>query len=361
MGIIIALIVFGIIVTVHEFGHFICAKFSGIRVLEFSIGMGPKILQKQFGETKYSLRALPVGGYCAMEGEDADTEDARGFRKAKLWKRMIVLAAGPFMNFVLGFILLIGMICMMDGVPTTKISGFSGVRNDDGTVTYYASSYDPENGLKHGDIIRKIDGTRVFSLLDINYIFEMKSSGDDGTRSVEVIRDGKKIKFDSIKFYDSYPGSGGDEVDFGLERKSKNPVTVIKGSGDIFMSMSHIVGLSLKQLASGKVEKEEVSGPVGVVTEINEATKETETKKETLFTLVYLGALISINVGIFNLLPIPGLDGGRLLFCLIELIRRKPVKPEHEGYVHLAGMILLFGIMIFATYNDIIKIITNHK
>ncbi|HRR77579.1 MAG TPA: site-2 protease family protein [Ruminococcus sp.] len=361
MGIIVALIVFGIIVTVHEFGHFICAKLSGIRVLEFSIGMGLKIIQKQFGETKYSLRALPVGGYCAMEGEDSDTEDARGFRKAKLWKRMTVLAAGPFMNFVLGFLMLIVMVCMMDKVPTNKISGFSGVRNEDGSVTYYASSYDPENGLKHGDIIKKIDGTRVFSMLDINYIFEMKSSGEDGTRSVEIIRDGKKMKFDHIKFHDAYPGGNGDEIDFGLERKSKNPVTVIKGSGDIFMSMSHIIGLSLKQLATGKVEKEEVSGPVGVVSEINEATKEAEDEKETAFTLVYLAALISINVGLFNLLPIPGLDGGRLLFCFIELIRRKPVKPEHEGYVHLVGMIILFGIMIFATYNDIIKIITGHK
>lgn len=355
MGIVIALIIFGLIVTVHEFGHFICAKLSGIKVLEFSVGMGPKIIQKKKGETMYSLRALPVGGYCAMEGEDSDTEDARSFRKAKLWKRMIVLAAGAFMNFVLGFALLIGMVCMMDKVPTNKISGFSGVRNEDGTVTYYADSY--KSGLEHGDVIKKIDGTRVFSVLDLNYIFTMKASNDDGTRSVTVKRDGKNISFTSVKFRDNYPGST-DEIDFGLERLDKNPLTVVKGSGDIFLSMSHIVGLSLKQLATGKVEKEEVSGPVGVVSEINEVAKESEDKKDALFNLLYISALITINVGIFNLLPVPGLDGGRLLFCLIELVRRKPVKPEHEGYVHLAGMFLLFGIMIFATYNDIARIIT---
>ncbi len=355
MGIVIALIIFGLIVTVHEFGHFICAKLSGINVLEFSVGMGPKIIQKKKGETMYSLRALPVGGYCAMEGEDSDTEDERSFRKAKLWKRMIVLAAGAFMNFVLGFVLLIGMVCMMDKVPTNKISGFSGVRNEDGTVTYYADSY--KSGLEHGDVIKKIDGTRVFSVLDLNYIFTMKASNDDGTRSVTVKRDGKTVSFTSVKFKDNYPGST-DEIDFGLERLDKNPLTVVKGSGDIFLSMSHIVGLSLKQLATGKVEKEEVSGPVGVVSEINEVAKESEDKKDALFNLLYISALITINVGIFNLLPVPGLDGGRLLFCLIELVRRKPVKPEHEGYVHLAGMFLLFGIMIFATYNDIARIIT---
>ena len=136
MSIVIALIIFGLIVTVHEFGHFICAKLSGIRVLEFAIGMGPKIIQKKKGETMYSLRALPVGGYCAMEGEDAQTDDERGFRNAKLWKRVIVLAAGAFMNFVLGFLLLLVMSSMFDAVPTTVIKGFSGVRNDDDTVTY---------------------------------------------------------------------------------------------------------------------------------------------------------------------------------------------------------------------------------
>ncbi|MBR6394329.1 MAG: site-2 protease family protein [Ruminococcus sp.] len=355
MGIIIALIIFGLIVTVHEFGHFICAKLSGIKVLEFSIGMGPKIIQKKKGETMYSLRALPVGGYCAMEGEDAQIDDERGFRNAKLWKRMLVLAAGPFMNFVLGFLLIMGMFTMMKDVPTTKISGFSGVRNEDESVTYYADSY--KEGLKHGDIIKKIDNTRIFSVLDLNYVFEMKASHDDGRRSVEVVRDGETVKFDAIKFHDNNPERSGEEWDFGLEYKKKTPVTVLKGSGDIFLSMTHIVGLSVKQLATGKVEKEEVSGPVGVVSEIDKAATESEDKESAALNLFFVSALISINVGLFNLLPIPGLDGGRLLFCFIELVRRKPIKPEHEGYVHLAGMFLLFSIMIFATYNDIVKLI----
>lgn len=394
MGIIIAIIIFGIIVTVHELGHFVCAKLSGIKVLEFSVGMGPKIIQKQIGETMYSLRALPVGGFCAMESEDSESEDPRAFRNAKLWKRMIVLVAGAFMNFVLGFCVLIPMVSMMDDVPTTTISGFTGIKNDenvsagfrcrtlawrfgkrlsvpnmneeipaaevgyggrlneDGSIIYYSSSREK---LRKGDKILSIDGTRVFSTLDLSFIFET-ASAKDGKRTVTVRRDGKKIKMDNVEFHNSIDGN---EWDFGLIYKKKTPLTIVKGSSDIFMSMSHIVGLSLKQLVTGKVEKEAVSGPVGVVSEINEmATQETENKSDIVFNLLYITALITINVGIFNLLPVPGLDGGRLLFCFIELVRGKPIKPEHEGYVHLAGMLLLFGLMIFATYNDIIKLVT---
>ncbi|HPY84067.1 RIP metalloprotease [Ruminococcus sp. XPD3002] len=350
MSIVIALIIFGLIVTVHEFGHFICAKLSGIRVLEFAIGMGPKIIQKKKGETMYSLRALPVGGYCAMEGEDAQTDDERGFRNAKLWKRVIVLAAGAFMNFVLGFLLLLVMSSMFDAVPTTVIKGFSGVRNDDDTVTYYAQSY--ETGLRHGDKIVKMDGTAIYSILDLNYMF---ATTDRDVHEVVVKRDGKRVTLDGVVFHDDQTG---ETLDFGLVTKDKNPLTVTGCASDIFKSMGHIVGMSLKQILTGKAKKEDVSGPVGVVTAINESTQESESTEDAIFNLIYMAALITINVGIFNLLPIPGLDGGRLLFCLIELIRRKPVKPEHEGYVHLAGMILLFGIMIFATYNDIVRLIT---
>ena len=351
MGIVIAIIIFGLIVTVHEFGHFICAKLSGIRVLEFAIGMGPKIIQKKKGETMYSLRLLPIGGYCAMEGEDETTADSRGFRNAALWKRMIVLFAGPFMNFIMGFILLVVMAGMMDSVMTTKVSGFRYyVDPDSGQPVYCARSV--ETGLKKGDQFIKIDGTRIFSFVDLNFIF---GSAKTDTHDVVVKRDGEKVELEGVVFRDTQLG---DMVDFGLEQEKKNVLTVTKSAGNMFLSMTHVVGISLKQLATGKVEKEEMSGPVGVVSTINEVATESEDKEDTLFNLLYLTSLITINVGIFNLLPIPGLDGGRLLFCLIELVRRKPVKPEHEGYVHLAGMVLLFGIMIFVTYNDIVRLIT---
>jgi len=356
MGIVIAILIFGLIVTVHEFGHFICAKLSGIKVLEFSIGMGPKLLQKAKGETKYSLRLLPVGGYCAMEGEDSTNNDPRSFRNAKLWKRIIVLFAGAGMNFVLGFVMLIILVSMMDGVPTTTVEDFKRtISSTDGTVTYYAESY--ETGLRQNDKIISIDGTRIYSTLDLNYVFD---TYDPNTgHKVVVKRDGKRMALNDVVFKNTY-GDGGT-VDFAVIYKDKNPLTVIKGSGGLFMSMTHIVGLSIKQMFSGQLKKDDVSGPVGVVSAISESTEDSESFLDALFQVIYMTALITINVGIFNLLPIPGLDGSRLLFCFIELVRRKPVKPEHEGYVHLAGMVLLFGVMIFATYNDIIKLITGVK
>ncbi|MDE6784727.1 MAG: site-2 protease family protein [Ruminococcus sp.] len=349
MGIVVALIIFGIIVTVHEFGHFICAKLSGISVLEFSVGMGPKLIQKEYKGTMYSLRLLPVGGYCAMEGEDSSEDNPHSFRNAKLWKRMIVLAAGAFMNFILGMVMVIVMVCMMFSIPTTQIRGFSGEVSDDGTKTYYAQSY--KTGLQHDDIIVKIDGTAIYSTLDLNYMFAVSQ---DETHDVVVKRNGKRVKLEDVTFHDE---KNGGTIDFGLVYKEKNPLTVLQCSGKTFLSMGHMVTLSLKQLVTGKIDSGEVSGPVGVVSAISDTTKEAESAGDAVFSLAYMTALITINLGIFNLLPIPGLDGGRLLFCLIELIRRKPVKPEHEGYVHLAGMVLLFGVMIFATFNDIMNLI----
>ncbi len=349
MGIVIALLIFGLIVTVHEFGHFICAKLSGIKVLEFAVGMGPKIIQKRIGETMYSLRLLPVGGYCAMEGEDSSGDDPRSFRNAKLWKRMIVLVAGAAMNFVLGIISIVIMVCMMTDIPTTQILGFAGVKNDDGTKTYYAESY--HSGLRHDDVIIKVDNTSIYSVLDLNFMLMLDPTDTD--HDLVVKRNGEKIRLDSVKFTNTQTG---DKMDFGLVYLDKTPASVLKYSGQTFASMSHIVGLSLKYLVTGQVSKDEVSGPVGVVSTISETTSQAESTEDAIFNLFYMMSLITINIGIFNLLPVPGLDGGRLLFCFIELIRRKPIKPEHEGYVHLAGMILLFGIMIFATFNDIMRL-----
>lgn len=348
MGIVIAIIIFGIIVTVHEFGHFICAKMSGVKVLEFSIGMGPRLLKFGKGETVYSIRILPIGGFCSMEGEDDDSEDSRSFRSQSVWKRIIVLFAGAFMNFILGFVLVIVMTCMSGSVATMEVGGFSGVRNDDGSVEYYAESY--ESGLRTGDIIKKMDGMSILSTTDLSYMF-----GQSSVHDVEVERDGERILLENVKFGDK---KAGGVIDFGLVYEDKTIGNVLSYSAKDSLSLGRLVWISLKDLVTGKYKAEDISGPVGVVSTINETAKQGETTKETALSLIYLTALITINIGIFNLLPIPGLDGGRLLFCLIELVRRKPVKAEHEAYVHLAGMVLLFGIMIFATYQDIMRLIT---
>ncbi len=348
MGIVIAIIIFGVIVTVHEFGHFICAKLSGIKVLEFSVGMGPRLLKFGKGETVYSLRLLPVGGYCSMEGEDDNSEDSRSFRNQSVWKRIIVLFAGAFMNFVLGFVLVVVMTCMSSSVATMEISGFSGVKNDDGTVEYYASSY--ESGLRHGDIIKEMDGMKILSTTDLSYLL-----GQSSVHDVEVERDGERILLEDVQFGDTKYGG---VIDFGLVYEDKTVENVLSYSFKDSASLGRLVWISLRDLVTGKYEAEDISGPVGVVTTINETAQQGDSVQETAIMLLYISALITINIGIFNLLPIPGLDGGRLLFCFIEVVRRKPVKAEHEAYVHLAGMVLLFGIMIFVTYQDILRLIT---
>ncbi len=348
MGIVIAILIFGLIIAVHEFGHFICAKLCGVKVLAFSIGMGPKLIKFTKGETTYSLGLLPIGGYCAMEGEDDSSEDSRSFRRQSVWKRMIVLFAGAFMNFVLGFIVVVIMTCILTSVPTMEIRGFSGVQNDDGTVEYYAQSY--EAGLRHGDVIVEMDGMRILSTTDLNYMF-----GQSAVHDVTVKRGSEEILFEDVHFGDTKYGG---IVDFGLVYEEKTAGNVLAYSAKDCISMGRLVFTSLKDLITGKYGAEAVSGPVGVVTTIDETAQQGENLREKAISLLYLTALITINIGIFNLLPIPGLDGGRLLFCLIEVVRRKPVKPEHEGYVHLAGMVLLFGIMIFATYQDIMRLIT---
>ena len=350
MSVVIAILIFGLIVTVHEFGHFICAKLSGIRVLEFSVGMGPKLLQKTKGETKYSLRLLPLGGYCAMEGEDATTDDPRSFRNAKLWKRMVVLVAGAGMNFVLGFVVLAIFVASMPGIGSMVIGDFRKSTNEENVTEYCAESL--ETGLEKGDKLLEVNGTKIYSIIDINYVLY----GDPREKNTVLVeRDGAEVTLNNVVFNDK--SKTNEPFDFYLLARKKNPLTVMQTAGEEFMSMSHIIGISLKKIFSGNVEKEDVSGPVGVVSAISESTENTQSLREIMYNLLYMTALITINVGIFNLLPIPGLDGGRLLFCFIELVRRKPVKPEHEGYVHLAGMALLFGIMIFATYNDIIRLV----
>lgn len=348
MGYVIAILIFGLIITVHEFGHFICAKACGVRVIEFSIGMGPRILKFVKGETEYSLRILPVGGYCAMDGEDTSDNDSRSFRSQSVWKRILVFFAGAFMNFILGAVLVTVMTSMDSSVPTMRIKGFFAEKHDDGTYEYMAGSYD--SGLRHDDIIVEMDGMHIFTTTDLSYML-----GNSAVHDVEVIRNNERLLLKDVEFNNKINGG---TIDFGLVYEEKNIGNVLAYSVKDCLSLGRVVGLSLKDLVTGKYGTEQLSGPVGAVTTIDEVAQQGKNVKEKVLSLLYLTALFTINVGIFNLLPIPGLDGGKLIFCFIEVVRRKPVKPEHEGYVHLAGMILLFGIMIFVTYNDIVRLVT---
>lgn len=350
IDILIAILIFGLIIAIHEFGHFAVAKLCGIRVNKFAIGMGPKLFKFQKGETEYSLRVFPIGGFCAMEGEDETSDDERAFNNKPVWKRMLVIVAGAAMNVLLGFILLIILTSMIGKIPSMEISGFHADRNEKGEVIEYTSS-SYESGLQVGDVIHSMNGLRIFTDTDLMYKL---SSTNEETFDVVVIRNGKKVTVEDVKFEDTKTGG---RIDFSLMPADNNPLSVISYSAKDTISTARLIWISLHDLVTGKYGVNELSGPVGIVSTIGEAASIGETIKEKVMSLLNLTIFITINVGICNMLPIPALDGGRFFFLLVEAIRRKPIKPEHEGYVHLAGMALLFALMIFATYNDILRLI----
>lgn len=345
LGIVIALIIFGVIVTIHEGGHFLAAKKCGIKVNEFSIGMGPKIFGWGKDETKYSLRLLPLGGYCAMEGENSDSGDDRAFGSKSVWKRIIVVSAGAVMNILLGFVLLIiTSSAMYPAIPSLVIDEFH--TSEAGKIS--ASSY--ESGLKEGDKIISIDGSHMFTTTDFAYKLQSTYSN---TYTVKVIRDGKKITLENVVFYDSVNKS---KADFYVKPISKNPLTIVSYSAKETCADAKLIWSSLIDLLRGKYGINDMSGPVGVVNEIGEAASTGTTIVERLESVLSLTVFITINIGIFNLLPIPALDGGRLVFLIIEAIRRKPVPAKYESAIHAAGMMLLFLLIIFITINDVHKL-----
>lgn len=347
MKYILAIIIFGIIILIHEFGHFFAAKAFKIKVNKFALGMGPCLLKKQWGETEYSLRLFPIGGFCAMEGEDAESDNSRAFGNKPVWQRMIVIVAGAFMNILLGFIIILVLTCMESKVPTTIIDSFHTVSET--STEYTATSYD--GGLREGDKIVKIDGISILTIKDLQYA--LLSSTDDKYDLV-VQRNGVKTEFDAIQFKDK---TTGDFIDFYVKANDKTPLNVLAYSAKDTVSTAKLVWLSLKDLVTGKYGFKDLSGPVGLVGAIGDAADSGVNLKESAMSLLSLTTLITINLGVFNLLPIPGLDGGRFLFLIVEAIRRKPIKPEHEGVVNLIGMALLMLMVVAVTFSDIKRII----
>ncbi len=347
MKYILAIVIFGIIIMVHEFGHFFTAKLFGIKVNKFAIGMGPRLLKKQVGETEYSLRLLPIGGFCAMEGEDAESDSSRSFGKKPVWQRMIVILAGAIMNILLGFIIVIVMTCMESSVPTTTIESFHTVSET--STEYSATSYDC--GLREGDKIVRIDGMSIWTVQDLQYAL---LSSENESYDLVVKRNGVKTELNDVVFKDKTTESF---VDFYIQVQEKNPLTVATYSVKQTASVAKLVIVSIKDLVLGKYGFKDLSGPVGLVNAIGDAASTGINVKESVMSILNLAALITVNLGVFNLLPIPALDGGRFLFLLIEAIRRKPIKPEHEGVVHLIGMALLMLMIVAVTFNDIIQLI----
>ncbi len=326
-----AIAVFLLLITVHELGHFLAAKAVGIRVLEFAVGMGPAIFKKQKGETLYSVRILPIGGYCKMEGEDEASADDAAFGNKSAWKRLVTLVAGAFMNIVTGFFVLLLMASLMPAVLTPVVS------------TVLPDSPAAQVGLAVGDRIVGVNGTRINVYHD--YQFEM-SRYSGGEIALEYKRNGVLHTVNLV------PMKEDDRSIIGFTTAIKELTFTSRISEAFYTAIfdAKYVIVSLGDLMTGKVSVRDMSGPAGIVQAIGMSAK------EGFLNLLWLTALITINLGIFNLLPIPALDGGRVLFILIELISRRKIPPEKEGMIHFVGFVLLIALMIFATTNDIGRI-----
>jgi len=331
-------LIFGVIITIHEFGHFIFAKLGKITVHEFSIGMGPKIFSKEKNGTLYALRAFPIGGYVSMEGEDEDSDDQNAFNKKSVGTRFCVLAAGAILNILLGLLLLL-IINMSSGkIVSTTIGQFT-----DTAVSNKAGA------LNVGDEIVSINNKRTFIGNDIIY---QLIRDKDGVADITVKRDGNKIDLNDVKFGMATDDNGITQtnIDFRVYALKSNLLESIKYSFLEAFSMINMVISSFVDLVTGAVPIKQLSGPVGVAGVIGDVAK------TSLLSLLNLAAFLTINIGVFNLLPLPALDGGRLVFLGIEAIRGKPIKPEHEGYVHTVGLMLLLGLMLLVTFQDIFKL-----
>lgn len=323
-----AILVFLFVVLFHEFGHFIVAKMVGVKVDEFSIGMGPKLLQKSKGETSYTLRLLPIGGYVSLEGEDEDSSDPRSLANASPWSRIAIMAAGALMNFVLA-ILVFSIVSFNNGVPTTTIKS-----TIDGSPASKA-------GLVADETIVEIDGKKIVSWEDIS-----KNITGDKEISVTTKMGG------SEKTYKLTPEKAEDgRMTIGIYPKmEKSFIKSIKQgflqTGLVIKSMFTVFGM----LITGGIKGGQLSGPIGVISTIGKAAN------ESLMMVLTLTGFISVNLGFFNLLPIPALDGSRILFTFIELFRGKPIDPEKEGRIHFIGFVLLLLLMLFVSYSDIVNL-----
>ena len=353
MYIIIAILLFGILIAAHEWGHFIAARLCGVTVHEFSIGMGPAIWHRTGKKgTQFSIRALPIGGYCAMEGEEEESNDPHSLNNQGFWKKVFVFAAGALMNFIVGVIIIFLLFMDAGAFYTPEITGFAPEFTLQG-----------EDGLMEGDILYSIDGERIYLYNDVSMFL---SRGDGTGFDLVVLRDGEKVVLDdfplTLQEYTSndgettYTGYGlyfGATVEAPLGVKLKltwlNAVDFVR-----------IVRYSLQELLTGGAGVQDLSGPVGIVTTITEVGQQSATVWAALENIAYFGAMLTVNLAVMNLLPIPALDGGRIFFLVISTISfkvfKKKIPMKYEAGINFAGFALLMVLILVVTFNDVARL-----
>ena len=347
-SVLVSVLIFSFLIFVHELGHFLAAKSFGVQVNEFSMFMGPALFQKKIGQTVYSLRCIPMGGYCAMEGEDEDTDNPHSFQKAAWWKRLIILVSGAGMNFVVGVLIFIIFMLPATNMVTANISE---VRD---CVTFQG-----EQGLQVGDRIVSIDGERVYVGDDVNMLLQVLP-GD--SREIVVERNGQKVTLHGISTHEHTDKDGKVTRHYGFVLTQMKPTFLDNVKQGFLLTIDNVrnVRLGFAMLFNGQAGLKDMTGAVGLVGAMTDVATQAKSTFAAVWSMLYIGGVITVNLGVMNLLPIPALDGGRvaglLLTTGIEKITRKKLDPKYEGYVHGIGMIILLALIAIITFKDIFMI-----
>jgi len=346
MYIIIAILMFGLLIGIHELGHFLAAKCCGVRVNEFAIGMGPALWKKQKGETLYAVRLLPIGGYCAMEAENEESDDPRAFTNQSFWERLVILCAGSFMNLLIGVVFVFLLFAGAKAFVTPTVESFM-----DGCP------YTGEEAFLEGDTFYKINGDRVYLSSDISQLL-----GSGGDFDITVLRNGEKVSF-HIDGLQPIEYEGCDTLKFGFIFATEEATlgAKLRMTWNNSLEFSRWVWMGVKMLVSGQVGIKDMAGPVGIVDMMNDVGEASENTRDGLYNMLYYAGFIAINLAIMNMLPIPALDGGRVFLMtvtvIIEAITRRKLNPKYENYIHVVGMALLLLLMAVIMYVDISRIV----
>ena len=347
MSILFAILLFSFLIFIHEFGHFIAAKLSGVQVNEFAVFMGPALLKWRRGETLYSVRCIPIGGYCAMEGEDEDTDNPRSFQKADWWKRLIILVSGAALNFLVGVLIMLIVFLPAKQFITPVISSFEPWSTVQGA-----------EGLQVGDRFLEVDGEKIYTQSNVSMMLAL-NPGD--VHDLVVERGGEKVVLDDFEMlrHEVVNEDGSSSMLYGFSFSIEDATLGGKLKNAWYNSIDTVrtVRLSLQMLLTGKAGLKDMSGPVGIVQIMSDTAQSSATALDAFMNMLYFGGFIAINLAVMNLLPIPALDGGRmvglLLTTAVEKVTKKKIDPKYEGYLHGAGMILLLILMAVIMFKDI--------
>lgn len=350
MSIVFAILLFSLLIFVHELGHFLAAKASGVQVNEFSMFMGPAIFKKQVGDTLYSIRCIPIGGFCAMEGEDGQSDNPRAFGAVAWWKRLIILVAGSFMNLVAGLLIMLIVFAPAKQFVAPTIDSFEPF-----------STVNAAGGLQEGDEIVKVDGENIYLQSDFAMILAL-NPGD--THDLVVRRNGQKVFLNDflMEKHETTDEQGNKTMLYGINFTLENATFGNKISYALKSVINTVrtTRLSLQMLFTGQAGLSDMTGPVGIVQMMSDTAEASNTSQDAIMNMLYFGGFIAVNLAVMNMLPIPALDGGRVLALVlttaVEAVTKKKINPKIEGYIHGVGMVILLGLMGLIMFKDIFTI-----